>query len=180
MFKSYGGSLIGECHFVTSAHCFHNLPAGEQNHSVTMGGHNFKVEEASRIIFDVESVTIHPEYDKTGNQENDIAIVTLKTCYGGKSQFISTIAYQNLPPAESYEGENVTAIGWGLGSDDILSQAQLTIVSNEECRKRDYLKEVNYFCRNVDNQVNNIYRNNSQADHFPLSKNYIGILFRLK
>ncbi len=132
--------MITDGHFMTAGHCVQGYPP--ESLTVIMGAHDLKINESTTVIFDVANVTVHPQYDNVSHK-SDIAILTLKKPLTKFSEFISIGRYERQQ--RKFVGTNITVLGWGLGSNDVLSQAQLTVVDNQECQNRSYLQKVNNF-----------------------------------
>jgi len=70
-----GGSVITANTVMTAAHC----TSGDQPNqlSVVVGNHDRRGTDAFEVTVAVTSNTVHEDYDKTGNIENDIALLGL-------------------------------------------------------------------------------------------------------
>ena len=74
---SCGGALIGEHWIITAAHCVYSTPIDKMK--VRLGEWNVKQqsEKLPHEDFDIESKTVHPDYNPATFQ-NDIALIRLR------------------------------------------------------------------------------------------------------
>ena len=130
-----GGTLVGDQHVITAAHCTYNLDPSRV--SVRIGDTSFDsdVEVEGAVTIGVEEILNHPEYD-TDTLENDISILVLE-------EKISLTEYPNIKPAClpekgcTHTGKGYIS-GWGtVGSGGLstswLHGAEVNIFETEDC-----------------------------------------------
>ncbi|XP_039300144.1 trypsin-like [Nilaparvata lugens] len=133
---------------VTAAHCV------RKKLFIRLGEYDLATKEGSELEFKVERAIKHPYYDSE-TVDNDIALLKFGTTGRAPSGHLPNPVclprgYQALPPTSSL----CTIIGWGKRKDtdhygtDILHEAQVPIVSTDECREvyEEYRITDNMFC----------------------------------
>lgn len=154
-----GGSLIGDQHVLTAAHCVTGLPGSFKLTKVRVGEHditkdrdcafnsNFDCNDKGVQDFDVEELIIHNEYNSPNTFQNDIAIIKLNRKIV-RNEFVKPIC---LPyddnVKEDYHFKNsgdelVTWVaGWGATDPrgrhtaDRLQKINMTVFDGEKCRE---------------------------------------------
>jgi secreted trypsin-like serine protease len=128
------GSLIDDTWVLTAAHCVEGQTASAIEVAVGV----FDLEHFSGNRTSVESIYMHPEYNKASHK-NDIALLELKQA---SSQPIITLfsgeSKEEAPP--SMLGRMLTAIGWGMADGrgiwywpEKLRQVNLPVRADSDC-----------------------------------------------
>uniref|UniRef100_A0AB38ZEJ6 Venom S1 protease 4 n=1 Tax=Oncocephalus sp. TaxID=2944721 RepID=A0AB38ZEJ6_9HEMI len=129
-----GGSVISQFHVLTAAHC--TDPKQGIPLAVTVGDHNIYDPKdcTSAVEYEVKKVVQHPDYDKKGEVENDIALlITEKIIF---NNFVEPIC---LPDAKmNLEGQRVKVTGWGKLTpqgpySEVLQKVNLNAVALDIC-----------------------------------------------
>ncbi|XP_055539675.1 CLIP domain-containing serine protease B15-like [Wyeomyia smithii] len=133
-----GGSLIHSKFVLTAAHCIVDIPKKWTLHRVRFSEWNTLEKENCTIIgtdevcrqdFEVESITVHPDYDiKVRNKQHDITILKLKkeVAFGKYVRPVCLpldLTIRELP----IDKEDFTVTGWGQTSTEIRSAVQLHV-----------------------------------------------------
>jgi len=103
---------------------------------VVVGGHRRKGSTAVQEEFEVKTVYKHDGFTMQ-NLLHDIAVLELK----GSAKISDKVSPVCLPTEEPSPGTKCYITGWGRlsgsgSSPDILQQAEIPIVSHEECKKK--------------------------------------------
>lgn len=126
-----GGTLISKDYVITAAHCigtsngsYITLIAGAHNPSS-----NTETTQQQRVV---QTIYVHPQYDKTTGSINDIAVLRVSVPF----DFNTYVQPACLPGAEPQSNEQVIIVGWGAlalfgPSNNILKQAYTKVVG--EC-----------------------------------------------
>lgn len=130
-----GGSIVNEKWIVTAAHCVRGLLT--EDYLIVVGTtvlNNTSARHAgTRII-------VHPQYDQ-GNNDNDIALVELKTPLklGG---IVKSIAVVGTEAEEStlVQGKTLRVTGWGSNGEgqskmSVLNYIDVPYVSRDSCNE---------------------------------------------
>ncbi|GJQ80467.1 hypothetical protein Trydic_g12365 [Trypoxylus dichotomus] len=99
-----GGTIVNNLWVLTAAHCM----AGKSMESI------FAVVGTNTLNFgglavEVHKIVIHPDYNNTGYESNDIAMIQLDSALS----YSATIAPVTLDTAVSQSTIHVTVVGWG-------------------------------------------------------------------
>merc|ERR1719486_1435581 len=130
-----GGSVVGHRHVVTAAHCTVIWDSPDQV-EVVAGDHDRTVEEGSEQVVGVTKLTVHENYAKPKQFENDIALWELAAPLE-MNAFVSAAV---LPEQEQQSEGDCTVSGWGTlhsgGSccPDKLMKVAVPIVKESTCK----------------------------------------------
>lgn len=133
---SCGGALIGEHWIITAAHCVYSTPIDKMK--VRLGEWNVKQqsEKLPHEDFDIESKTVHPDYNPATFQ-NDIALIRLSKKVVYKEHIIPVC----LPDASAkFVGDKATVVGWGRtahgqsSTPAKLQEVEVEVISQETCQ----------------------------------------------
>ena len=135
-----GGSIIGDRHVLTAAHCVDGTPAS--NLSVYVGTHDPWHRPAK--IVSISTIDIHPTWTGSALTGSDSAVLTLSETL----EFSETVRplCLSVDPSSSYAGQAAVASGWGLDDSNAipnnLRDVDVEIISNDECRNTwSFVKE---------------------------------------
>lgn len=146
-----GGSVIGERHILTAAHCVtwcsgsDTLPVSAFEYDLWLGDYSLNNENDGNIRVELSKVIPHENFDicKNATSVDDIALLETKEPikfiinsdgFGSVNQILlpekADITYQ--------PGEQMTVIGWGLTGraiiSDILQEASVALYDYNSCR----------------------------------------------
>ncbi|XP_070612522.1 ovochymase-1 isoform X1 [Erythrolamprus reginae] len=134
-----GGSLIGDDVVVTAAHCVVDFDLKVvKNLIVTVGEFDLGSEDEEEQNVPVSEIIIHPDFNRFGHMDSDIALLYLKhqVQYGYEVQPIC------LPHKEDvFEAGTLCVVsGWGKTSEagslsNILQEVELPIIDSITCNK---------------------------------------------
>ena len=130
--------MITPHHILSAAHCFKTVSLVPDDFEFWVGKFKKEADEAgfAQRLF-AEEIKLHPDYERAGKHDSDLAIIRLRSPGASLTSQVSTIC---LPPDASYhpaDGARCYVTGYGAtkgtGFDDELKQATLPIISQAEC-----------------------------------------------
>nr|BAR45635.1 limulus clotting factor C-like [Niponia nodulosa] len=171
-YMACGGALLTESWMVTAAHCvtYEGTAVVVQSDEMRLYLGKYyrddKRDDSQVQIREVESIQVHPNFNPV-IYDSDIALVNLKRAVKLSSRVqpvCLTDPYSGISDRHLKVGTIATVTGWGRDNDsdiesypEVLMQAEVKIVSNDECedgyRQADVPLSVtgNMFCAGNDN-----------------------------
>ncbi|XP_063635669.1 melanization protease 1-like [Cydia splendana] len=151
------GSLIGERHVLTAAHCLDHDIKYYQDISIYLGEYDRKSYPVDCVknkciknkLVHPDKIVKHPEYNSV-TVENDIALMRLQK-RAPLSAYIKPIP---LPPFDVdhpiNKGASLAVVGWGetesAYSSNILLATELTLIPKAECLRQESDVPVKHIC----------------------------------
>ncbi|KAL6067328.1 CLIP domain-containing serine protease [Balamuthia mandrillaris] len=130
-----GCTLISSKHVLTAAHCVVDAEQRDLSLSVLFNSTNIDLpqEDVRRIYqgtlnFDVTRIAIHPEFDaKAEKRWADFAVLTLSN----KVEGIEPITLDDTMNSNSWIGESLRFMGWGVTDFDDLNYYSTILIEND-------------------------------------------------
>jgi len=132
-----GGSIVTNRHIITAAHCV----AGDNPSQlrVRVGAHSRAGSTEFDVTYDVIANDWHPQYDLTGNLENDVAVLTVAEDITFTDGRVGPIcAPVDDKSSDYYSGLPCHTSGWGTtssggSSSDVLLYTNIEVTSYQTC-----------------------------------------------
>ena len=137
-----GASIIAPRYLLSAAHCFKGTSTNPRDFQFWLGKHFKEDREAGKEqqVYG-ESITLHPDYEKFGKHDSDLAIIKLAVPGASYSDYIHPVCLPSNDHHDPSDGSVCYVTGFGTtkntGGDEELKQAAVPIVGNDRCREMD-------------------------------------------
>jgi len=137
-----GGAILTDDIIMTAAHCVVYFEPYELR--VIVGQGSLSADDSEEMAFDVESTTVHPNWDYGVRYSNDIALVKLRRKGNGQGiDFSEKVGPVCLPSYDSPQkpGTECVVSGWGktdVGATkdtDCLKSVTVPLIGQQQCRQ---------------------------------------------
>merc|ERR1719370_1131481 len=133
-FHFCGGSVVGEKHIVTAAHCT-TIWDSPEDVIVVAGAHNKVEPDGLEQIVSVVKMTVHENYARPKPHENDIALWEL----GEALVMDDRVQAVALPSQEQQSDGSCSVSGWGTlhsggETPDVLMVVDVPVVTDSVCK----------------------------------------------
>ncbi|KAG8405544.1 hypothetical protein J3459_011940 [Metarhizium acridum] len=181
---SCGGTLLNANTVLTAAHCvlksIEHYKTSDLSKSRIIAGVLSPQDQGLATKAGIASFHMHPDYNKTGIREHDVAILKLSTDVAEDDW--GTIRYARLPQglSDPAPGSEVTVVGWGsLDSKGTpatqLQKVVIPVVDRDECRKTLRLVPDSSFCAGYKNGGKDACRGDSGGPTYSADGTVIGV-----
>ncbi|XP_053600072.1 trypsin-7-like [Plodia interpunctella] len=141
---SCGGSIVSESYVLTAGHCVLPYPTYKFNfnpkdYHIRVGSSYMDGRGGKK--YNINAITVHPEYCKLCDFDYDIAVMKLSTKIALNGITVKTV---QLPESGKFlkSGENIVVTGWGDTTiklddcSDVLRAVTVPVQSLEHCVKQ--------------------------------------------
>jgi len=137
-----GGAILTDDIIMTAAHCVYYFEPHELR--VIVGQGSLSAEDSEEMAFDIESTTVHPNWDTGVRYSNDIALVKLRRKGNGLGiDFSEKVGPVCLPSYDSPQkpGTECVVSGWGKTDEgatkdtDSLKSVTVPLIGQQQCRQ---------------------------------------------